>query len=69
LFATGNERLMSTMRYSIKKPETCPACGAAHLSPVGAGTQTLEAELEDRIPPGAGDPQGLGHHRRARPIN
>ncbi len=31
-------------------PEACPACGAAGLARIGAGTQRLERELEERVP-------------------
>jgi primosomal protein N' (replication factor Y) len=31
-------------------PELCPACGAAELARLGAGTEKLEAELAARIP-------------------
>ena len=36
--------------YSEQVPETCPACGAAGLAQVGAGTQRLETELERQVP-------------------
>jgi primosomal protein N' (replication factor Y) (superfamily II helicase) len=36
--------------YSEPVSETCPACGAAGLAQVGAGTQRLETELERQIP-------------------
>jgi primosomal protein N' (replication factor Y) len=31
-------------------PELCPACGAAEVARIGAGTERLEAELEERLP-------------------
>jgi primosomal protein N' (replication factor Y) len=31
-------------------PELCPACGAAEVARLGAGTEKLEAELADRLP-------------------
>jgi primosomal protein N' (replication factor Y) len=31
-------------------PELCPACGAAELARLGAGTEKLEAELAQRVP-------------------
>jgi primosomal protein N' (replication factor Y) len=31
-------------------PELCPACGAAEVARLGAGTETLEAELAARLP-------------------
>jgi primosomal protein N' (replication factor Y) len=31
-------------------PDLCPACGAAELARIGAGTEKLEAELADRLP-------------------
>jgi primosomal protein N' (replication factor Y) len=31
-------------------PELCPACGAAELARLGAGTERLEAELAERLP-------------------
>jgi primosomal protein N' (replication factor Y) len=36
--------------YSEAVPETCPACGSLELARIGAGTQRLEAELEQRVP-------------------
>jgi primosomal protein N' (replication factor Y) (superfamily II helicase) len=36
--------------YSEAVPEACPACGAAGLARIGAGTQRLEAELERHVP-------------------
>jgi primosomal protein N' (replication factor Y) (superfamily II helicase) len=32
------------------EPEACPACGSAGLTRIGAGTQRLERELEERVP-------------------
>ena len=31
-------------------PEACPACGSVELARIGAGTQRLERELEERVP-------------------
>jgi primosomal protein N' (replication factor Y) (superfamily II helicase) len=31
-------------------PKLCPACGAAEVARLGAGTEKLEAELSDRLP-------------------
>ena len=31
-------------------PELCPACGAAEVARIGAGTEQLEAELAERLP-------------------
>ena len=31
-------------------PEACPECGSAELARIGAGTQRLERELEERVP-------------------
>ena len=31
-------------------PELCPACGAAEVARLGAGTEKLEAELAERLP-------------------
>ena len=31
-------------------PELCPACGAADVARIGAGTERVEAELEQRLP-------------------
>jgi primosomal protein N' (replication factor Y) len=31
-------------------PKLCPACGAAEVARLGAGTEKLEAELADRVP-------------------
>jgi primosomal protein N' (replication factor Y) (superfamily II helicase) len=31
-------------------PELCPACGAAEMARLGAGTEQLEAELAERVP-------------------
>jgi primosomal protein N' (replication factor Y) len=36
--------------YSEPEPETCPTCGSPELSRIGAGTQKLERELEQRFP-------------------
>jgi primosomal protein N' (replication factor Y) len=36
--------------YSEPEPETCPACSSPELSRIGAGTQRLERELEQRFP-------------------
>jgi primosomal protein N' (replication factor Y) len=36
--------------YSEAVPELCPACGSVELARIGAGTQRLEAELEQRVP-------------------
>ena len=31
-------------------PEACPACGSVELARIGAGTQRLERELEEKVP-------------------
>jgi primosomal protein N' (replication factor Y) len=31
-------------------PDACPACGSVELARIGAGTQRLERELEERVP-------------------
>jgi primosomal protein N' (replication factor Y) (superfamily II helicase) len=36
--------------YSVPAPETCPVCGSPELARIGAGTQRLERELEQRLP-------------------
>ena len=36
--------------FSEPSPEACPACGAVDLARIGAGTQRLERELEQRVP-------------------
>jgi primosomal protein N' (replication factor Y) len=36
--------------YSEPSPEACPACGSVDLARIGAGTQRLEKELEQRVP-------------------
>jgi primosomal protein N' (replication factor Y) len=36
--------------YSEAVPEACPACGSVELARIGAGTQRLETELEQRVP-------------------
>ena len=36
--------------YSIPVPYTCPACGMPTLSPVGLGTEQIEAEVEQLFP-------------------
>jgi primosomal protein N' (replication factor Y) len=33
-----------------RAPQLCPACGAAELARLGAGTERLEAELAERLP-------------------
>jgi primosomal protein N' (replication factor Y) len=47
----GDERLhCHHCGLSRAVPETCPACGAAGLTRIGAGTQRLERELAERVP-------------------
>jgi primosomal protein N' (replication factor Y) len=36
--------------HAEASPETCPACGSVELARIGAGTQRLERELEERVP-------------------
>lgn len=36
--------------YRIRSPESCAACGSTELTPIGHGTQRLEAELSDFFP-------------------
>ncbi|MDQ2981354.1 MAG: primosomal protein N', partial [Actinomycetota bacterium] len=36
--------------FSEPAPEACPACGSVELARIGAGTQRLERELEERVP-------------------
>jgi primosomal protein N' (replication factor Y) len=36
--------------FSQQLPDRCPECGSVELARIGAGTQRLEAELEERVP-------------------
>ena len=36
--------------FTEPAPEACPACGSVDLARIGAGTQRLERELEQRVP-------------------
>src|SRR5204863_3546464 len=36
--------------YTEAEPETCPVCGSTELARLGAGTQRLERELEEKLP-------------------
>ncbi len=36
--------------YQLLPPEICPRCGGSQLDPEGAGTERLEAELQERFP-------------------
>ena len=36
--------------HSEPAPESCPACGSVELARIGAGTQRLERELEEKMP-------------------
>ena len=36
--------------FSEPSPEACPECGSVDLARIGAGTQRLERELEERVP-------------------
>jgi primosomal protein N' (replication factor Y) (superfamily II helicase) len=36
--------------FAEPTPEACPACGSPELARIGAGTQRLERELEQRLP-------------------
>ena len=36
--------------FSEQAPDACPACGSVELARIGAGTEHLERELEDRLP-------------------
>lgn len=36
--------------YQLRPPETCPSCGGSQLDPEGAGTERLEADLQERFP-------------------
>jgi primosomal protein N' (replication factor Y) len=36
--------------FAEPAPEVCPACGSPELARIGAGTQRLERELEQRLP-------------------
>jgi primosomal protein N' (replication factor Y) (superfamily II helicase) len=36
--------------FTEPSPEACPACGSVDLARIGAGTQRLEKELEQRVP-------------------
>jgi primosomal protein N' (replication factor Y) len=36
--------------FAEPAPEACPACGSVELARIGAGTQRLERELEERLP-------------------
>ena len=36
--------------FSEPSPEACPECGSVELARIGAGTQRLERELEQRVP-------------------
>ena len=36
--------------FSEPSPEACPECGAVDVARIGAGTQRLERELEQRVP-------------------
>jgi primosomal protein N' (replication factor Y) (superfamily II helicase) len=36
--------------FAEPSPEACPACGSVELARIGAGTQRLERELEERVP-------------------
>jgi primosomal protein N' (replication factor Y) (superfamily II helicase) len=36
--------------FSETLPDRCPECGSVELARIGAGTQRLEAELEQRVP-------------------
>ncbi len=36
--------------FSEPSPDACPACGSVELARIGAGTQRLERELEERVP-------------------
>jgi len=36
--------------YRAKQPETCPACGSAHIRYFGGGTERVEQELRETFP-------------------
>jgi primosomal protein N' (replication factor Y) (superfamily II helicase) len=36
--------------YTEPAPQACPACGSVELARIGAGTQRLERELEEKVP-------------------
>jgi primosomal protein N' (replication factor Y) len=36
--------------FAEPAPEACPACGSVELARIGAGTQRVERELEERLP-------------------
>src|SRR5881398_1877458 len=36
--------------YTEAEPDTCPVCGSTELARLGAGTQRLERELEEKLP-------------------
>jgi primosomal protein N' (replication factor Y) len=36
--------------YAEQEPETCPVCGSTEIARLGAGTQRLERELEEKLP-------------------
>ena len=36
--------------HTEQEPETCPVCGSTEIARLGAGTQRLERELEEKLP-------------------
>jgi primosomal protein N' (replication factor Y) (superfamily II helicase) len=36
--------------HTEREPETCPVCGSTEIARLGAGTQRLERELEEKLP-------------------
>ena len=44
-------------------PELCPACGAAEVARLGAGTERLEEELAERLPGAGAVPARRGRRR------
>ncbi len=47
----GKERLVCHYcGYAIAAPEVCPDCGSDEISPIGVGTERLEAEIADFFP-------------------